>query len=138
MNPMISNVFGEQGLSQLEIPVTFVGGSKDLITPVLLEQIEPFTWLGSQEKYLLLIDRGTHGYDRLNLLETLADSTIDSSFDPQLVRGYIKTMSLAFMQTHLANQTKYQRFLTNNYVKHISKTPLKLSLTRSIQIKSTR
>ncbi len=138
MNPMISNVFGEQGLSQLEIPVAFVGGSKDLITPVLLEQIEPFTWLGSQEKYLLLIDRGTHGYDRLNLLETLANSTIDSSFDPQLVRGYIKTMSLAFMQTHLANQTKYQRFLTNNYVKHISKTPLKLSLTRSIQIKSTR
>lgn len=138
MNPMISNVFGEQGLSQLEIPVAFVGGSKDLITPVLLEQIEPFTWLGSQEKYLLLIDKGTHGYDRLNLVETLADSTTDSSFDPQLVRGYIKTMSLAFMQTHLANQTKYQRFLTNNYAKHISKTPLKLSLTRSIQIKQIK
>ena len=136
MNPISSHVFGERGLSQVKIPVAFVGGSNDLITPVLLEQIQPFAWLGSREKYLLTIDKGVHSYDSSKILGVSIDSESDEpkaplrerSFNPQLARDYVKAMSLAFMQTHIAKQTKYRRFLSNNYAQHISKAPMRLYL----------
>lgn len=136
MNPFSSKIFGETGLSQLRIPVAFVGGSQDLFTPILSEQIEPFAWLGSREKYLLLIDQGTHTYHRMKLLNTLLINITDNRFNPQLARSYIKVMSLAFMQTHITHQAKYRRFLTNNYARPISQNPMKLNLINSKSIKS--
>ena len=135
LNPFSSKIFGETGLRQLKIPVAFVGGSQDFFTPLLPEQIEPFAWLGSREKYLLLIDGGTHVYHRTKLLNTLAIKTTDNSFKPQLARSYIKVMSLAFMQTHISYQAKYRRFLTNNYARHISQNPMKLNLVNSSSTK---
>jgi predicted dienelactone hydrolase len=136
LNPFSSKIFGKTGLSQLKIPVAFVGGSQDLFTPILSEQIEPFAWLGSREKYLLLIERGTHGYHRTKLLHTLAIKTTENSFKPQLARSYIQVMSLAFMKTHVTHEAKYRRFLTKNYVRHISQNPMKLNLVNSRSIKS--
>jgi predicted dienelactone hydrolase len=136
MNPFSSKIFGKTGLNQLRIPIAFVGGSQDLFTPILSEQIEPFAWLGSRQKYLLLIDRGTHTYHRTKLLKTLAINTTKNSFKPQLARGYIKVMSLAFMQTHITHQVKYRRFLTNNYARYISQNQMKLNLVNYSLIKS--
>jgi predicted dienelactone hydrolase len=135
MNPFSSKIFGEPGLSQLKIPVAFVGGSQDLFTPILSEQIKPFAWLGSHEKYLLLIDQGTHAYHHTKLLKTLAINTTKNSFNPQLARNYIKVMSLAFMQTHITHQAKYRRFLTSNYAQYISQKQMKLNLLDSSSIK---
>ncbi|MEN9518859.1 MAG: hypothetical protein RLZZ381_1447 [Cyanobacteriota bacterium] len=135
MNPFSSKIFGKRGLSQLKIPVVFVGGSQDLFTPIISEQIKPFAWLGSRQKYLLLIDGGTHVYHRTKLLSTLAINPTDNNFKPQLAREYIKVMSLAFMQTHLAEQAKYRQFLTNNYAQHISQKPTKLNLVNSKSLK---
>jgi predicted dienelactone hydrolase len=136
MNPFSSKIFGKTGLNQLRIPIAFVGGSQDLFTPILSEQIEPFAWLGSREKYLLLIDRGTHTYHPIKLLKTLALNTRKNSLNPQLARSYIKVMSLAFMQSQITHQSKYRRFLTNNYARHISQKPMKLNLVNYSLIKS--
>ncbi|MEO0013053.1 MAG: hypothetical protein RLZZ535_1442, partial [Cyanobacteriota bacterium] len=136
MNPFSSKIFGETGLRRLKIPVAFVGGTKDFFTPVLPEQIEPFAWLSSREKYLLLIDGGTHTYHRTKLLNTLAINTTENSFKPQLARSYIKVISLAFMQSHITHQAKYRRFLNNNYARHISQKPMKLNLVDSSSIES--
>lgn len=135
MNPFSSKIFGARGLSQLRIPVVFVGGSQDLFTPIISEQIKPFAWLGSRKKYLLLIDRGTHTYHRTKLLNTLLINITDNRFNPQLARSYIKVMSLAFMQTHITHQAKYRRFLTNNYARRISQKAMKLNLVNSKMLK---
>jgi predicted dienelactone hydrolase len=45
MNPMLSSIFGKRELSEVTLPLTFVGGSEDIITPAILEQIKPFNWL---------------------------------------------------------------------------------------------
>lgn len=139
MNPFGSKIFGETGLNQLKIPVVFVGGSKDVFTPLLSEQIEPFAQLGSREKYLLLIDRGTHAYRHTKLLSALAINTgvntTDKGFNPQLARNYAKAMSLAFMQTYISDQAKYRRFLTKNYAQYISETPMNLNIISPTPIK---
>lgn len=123
INPISSSIFGEEMLKQFQIPVAFVAGSEDLVTPVLLEQIKPFSWLGSPEKYLLLIDKGTHIYERAE--------TSDTSFNPKLARQYLKVMSLAFMKTHLVNRD-YRSFLSSNYARYISQTSMKLNLINSL------
>ena len=37
-----------------------IAGSADTVAPALLEQIQPFTWLTSPNKYLVLMNNGTH------------------------------------------------------------------------------
>jgi predicted dienelactone hydrolase len=131
INPISSSIFGQQELNKLKLPVAFVAGSSDLITPPLLEQIEPFSWLGSQDKYLLLINQGTHSYNGSGALG-LPNSTTDKSFSPQLARGYFKAMSLAFMKTYLVNSPEYRSFLSSNYARHISQKPMQLDLINSL------
>ena len=60
INPIGSVLLGEEGYGQVEIPTLMVSGTADTVAPAFPEQIQPFTWLGDQDHYLLLIDRGTH------------------------------------------------------------------------------
>ncbi len=60
IDPVVSSIFGQASLSQIKIPVMIVSGSSDTVAPALTEQIEPFTWLTTQNKYLALINGGTH------------------------------------------------------------------------------
>jgi predicted dienelactone hydrolase len=132
INPISSNIFGAAELNKLKLPVAFVAGSSDIIAPPLLEQIEPFSWLGSRDKYLLLINQGTHVYSRSDAFSRLVSPTKDESFNPQLARGYLKAMSLAFMQTHLVNSPQYSSFLSNDYAEYISHKSMQLDLIHSL------
>ena len=55
INPVNASLFGQQSLSQIQIPVFLVAGTEDPATPALTEQIRSFTWLIGQDKYLTLI-----------------------------------------------------------------------------------
>jgi predicted dienelactone hydrolase len=132
INPIGSNIFGEAELNKLQIPVAFVAGCSDIIAPPLLEQIEPYSWLGSRDKYLLLINQGTHSYGSSETFARLASSTTDKSFNSQLAREYFQAMSLAFMKTHLVNSSQYRNFLSNDYAKYISHKSMQLDLVNSL------
>jgi predicted dienelactone hydrolase len=60
INPVSSSIFGRDGLSQIAIPVMIVSSSGDQVTPALPEQIQPFSWLTTEQKYLVLLEGGTH------------------------------------------------------------------------------
>ena len=60
INPIVSSILGETNLSQIKIPVMLIAGSADTVAPALLEQIQPFTWLTSPNKYLVVMNNGTH------------------------------------------------------------------------------
>jgi predicted dienelactone hydrolase len=132
INPIGSNIFGEVELNKLQIPVAFVAGSNDIIAPPLLEQIEPFSWLGSRDKYLFIINQGTHTYGSSETFGKLAGCTTDKNFNPQLAREYFQAMSLAFMETHLAKSPQYRSFLSNDYAKYISHKSMQLDLIDSL------
>lgn len=120
-NPITSLVFGEEGLSQLSTPIFMVSGSADPIAPALTEQIRPFTWLTQDHKYLALMQGGSHNYAQS---DTLPDEF--SGPDPGLAREYLKSLGLAFMQTHIAGQTDYSQFLQADYGQYLSQEPLPL------------
>lgn len=134
LNPLNSTILGQEGLSQIQVPVMLVAGSQDIFTPAVPEQVRPFTWLSTQNKYLVLIENGTHfsTVDKINPNQKLLPvppSLIGP--DPAIAHSYVNALSLAFFQTHLLNQQQYRPYLSASYGKFISQAPLNLSLVQS-------
>lgn len=131
INPIGSTVFGQEGFSQVDVPVLMMTSSADVIAPTLFEQIFPFSWLKVQEKYLVLMRQATHfstigTSDDPNTAVALPEPIVGP--EPQLAQDYTKILSVAFLNTHLRNDASYRGFLSPNYVNRISREPLRLSI----------
>lgn len=135
INPIDSIVLGKDSLSQIKIPVMIVSSSKDTAAPSLPEQIQPFTWLTTTNKYLALISNATH-------FSTIAESPNDAIAlpeqvigpNPAIARRYVNFLSLSFFQTYVANQPNYLPYLSGNYINRINQQALPLSLVRSLDL----
>ena len=132
MNPVGSTIFGQSQFSQIKIPLMLVAGSNDTVAPALPEQIQPFTWLTTLNKYLVLLNDGTH-------FSTLEESTGGVPVPepaigprPDVAQEYMKALSVAFCKTHIADDPEYQVYLSASYAQFISKYPLPLSLVQSL------
>ncbi|MUG93818.1 alpha/beta hydrolase [Scytonema sp. UIC 10036] len=134
LNPLISTILGQRGLSQIKVPVMLVGGSQDIFTPAVPEQIRPFTWLQTQDKYLVLMENATHFSTSQKLNSSQEVLPVPPSLigpDPAIAQLYVKALSLAFFQTHLSQQQEYRPYLSAAYAKFISQSPIHLSLIQS-------
>ncbi len=67
INPAIGGILGAEGLSPLPVPVMLIGGGADWVTPVLPEQIQPFSGLRQRHHYLVILPTAQHtdGLDEL-------------------------------------------------------------------------
>jgi predicted dienelactone hydrolase len=135
INPFSSSILSQSGVSQIQVPIMMVAASQDIVTPAVPEQIRPFTWLTTPNKYLALIENATH-------FTAIAEPTPENDVLPVPVAllgpnrapaySYIKALSLAFLQTHLLNRAEYRPYLQPSYAKYISQAPLNLSLLQSL------
>lgn len=135
INPIGSSLLGEAGYNEITIPTMIVTGNADTIAPALIEQIEPFTWLGTTDKYLVLMRGGTH-------FSTLGEPDPNSTvvdLPPEIVgpdrdsaRLYLNVMGVAFFQTYLAEQPDYSNYLRSAYARAISLETLPLQLVRAL------
>jgi predicted dienelactone hydrolase len=134
LNPIDSSVFGEEGLSQIQIPVLMLGGNADTVAPALPEQIRPFTWLTTPNRYLVLIEQGTHfsvtGETKQPEPIQIPPQLVGPA--PTLARRYVEILSLAFLKTYLSDQAAYRPYLSSAYVQSISQSPLPLYLVQSL------
>ena len=133
INPVDSSIFGQASLSQIKITVMIVSGSADTVAPALAEQIQPFTWLTTPNKYLVIINGGTHFStiaESPNATVPVPSQVIGSS--PALARRYVKALSVPFFETYIAEQSNYLPYLSTDYVNTISQQPLPLSLIKSL------
>jgi predicted dienelactone hydrolase len=134
INPLTSTIFGQRQLSRIQIPVVIVTGSADAVTPALEEQIRPFTQLTTPDKYLVLLENGTH-FSTIGV--TANDVPLPSQVlgpDPAIAYNYMQALSLAFFQTYIANQPQYQPYLTQTYAQSISQSPIPLSIIQSLSL----
>lgn len=133
IDPVSSSIFGQASLSQIKIPTMIVAGSNDTVAPALPEQIRPFTWLTTPNKYLLLINNGTHFSTIAESANSAIPLPVQVSGDrPDLARGYMEAFSVAFFQTYVAHRPEYRAYLTPAYASAISQLPLPLSLVQSL------
>ncbi|OWY64755.1 hypothetical protein B7486_45630 [cyanobacterium TDX16] len=138
INPFTSSIFGELGLRKIQIPVAIVSSSADTIAPALPEQIIPFAWLTTEQKYLLSIDRASH-------FSTIGESAAEDADpiplpaqvigpNPAIARRYVSILSVAFMETYLDRNPQYRPYLSSSYIQTVSQAPLDVSLVSSLPL----
>lgn len=140
VNPLTSGVFNKETMGAINIPTMIVSGTMDTTTPALPEQIIPYTWLTTPDKYLLLVRPGTHFTFIGGGEESGAVPVPPQLIGPPPPAGfpYMQTMATAFFQTYIADDQKYQPYLTARYAKQMSETPFQFSLIQEIDGQSIR
>lgn len=140
INPIGSTTFGQAGFSQIQVPLMMVASSADTVAPALPEQLEPFTWLTHPDRYLLLLNRGTHfstiGQSETNS-ETLGIPANVIGPNPAVSQTYMEVMSLAFFEVYLRDNPAYRPILTSAYAQQISQPTTPLSLVRNLTLPPT-
>ncbi|MBF2028844.1 MAG: alpha/beta hydrolase [Oscillatoriales cyanobacterium C42_A2020_001] len=137
MNPIDSAVMGQTNLGLITVPTMIVTGSADTVAPSLFEQVRPFTWLSSSDKYLVQMDPGTHfsvigGSDVPGGGGALEIPPEVVGPNPAIAQRYVNALALAFFQTHIANQPTYRSYLNAAYAQSISDPTLRLVLVRTL------
>ena len=137
VNPVTSHVLGKAALSKITVPIAIVGSSDDTFAPVVSEQIIPFTWLTTPNRYLVLLNRAGHtavtaiaSNDRLSP----EISSVLAGPNPIASQDYLKLLSVAFFKTHLVQEASYADYLTPAYFAGISTPSAQVSLLRSLTI----
>ncbi|NQZ65166.1 alpha/beta fold hydrolase, partial [Crocosphaera sp.] len=122
-NPLKSAIFGPKGLSRVSIPVYVQAGKYDPATPFVLEQVRPFPWFKSSNRYLSLQEGDTHA-DISELdggLAELIDNFVYLSLpEPGLLTSYNQALILAFLQVHLQENESFRPYLQSAYAEHLS------------------
>ena len=124
-NPVNRAVFGEKGLSSIEIPVFVGAGNYDPATPFALEQLVSFPWLGSQEKYLFMMEGQAHvNFAELDSGITEVIERVDALTlpPPQLLEDYSDTMTLSFFEVYLAQNPDFEPYLTTAYPEYLGES----------------
>lgn len=131
--PPTSLIFGPQGMANVSVPTLMVTASRDQLTPPVAEQIQPFSWLSTPDKYLALLDPGNHfTVDASGAEQRMPDFMRGKRPDPEIGRSYLKALSVAFFHQYLSppGDLDYSDYLTAAYAKAISQSSLRLHLVR--------
>lgn len=139
INPISSVLFGQQSVSQIETPTLIMSSGADTVAPALTEQIRPFTWLTTEERYLVMLPIGTHfstigvtasGSEAVDLPPAIIGER------PDLAQAYVNAVSLAFVQTHLLGESNFQPILTSAAIEalseNLSQNQMPLSLIQGL------
>lgn len=139
INPVDSSVYGKEGLNQINIPVMIVAGTQDTVAPAYPEQIIPFTWLTNENKYLVLMNGGTH----FSVIAESPNSSIPVPSEvigpsPNLAREYTNYLALGMFQNYVANDASYGRYLNASYINSLSQGKLFLRVVKELKEKELR
>lgn len=141
-NPVNSGIFGQRGISLVNIPVIFISGNYDPATPAVFEQLRSFTWITTPDKYLGLIEGQAHvDFSQLDgglikLLEVAPDLTLP---EPDLLAGYRNGIVLAFLETYVAQDPKFRPYVSAAYANYLSQDqPFKFFLISSASVEALK
>lgn len=122
-NPLKSAIFGPSGLASVSLPVFVQAGIYDPLTPFVLEQVRPFPWLNTPNKYLSVQEGDIH-VNTSNLdagMESLIDSfTYLSLPESALLTSYNQAFLLAFLEVHLLDNKDFLPYMQSAYAEYLS------------------
>ncbi len=133
INPIGSAIFGQAGISQIKIPLMIIAGSEDIFAPPLEEQFIPFTWLTTPDKYLAVMNLGTH-FSVLGTSEAGVFPVPDDLIgpNPELAHPMVQGLASAFFQTYVTPNPEFAGFLSQKYASQLAVSPFSLFLIRDL------
>ena len=131
---MGGGLYGPEGISQIDIPMLLLAGSDDVVAPTAAEQIHPFIWAESEEKYLAVMSEGTHFTAKPG--RPGGQGGIISLFvgeNREIGTRYFKALNVAFWNVYLRGLNSYRSYLTARYGEQLSAgEPLALDIIREL------
>jgi len=133
INPIGSVIFGQAGMAQINIPTMIIAGSDDIFAPPFDEQIVPFTWMTNPDKYLAVMNLGTH-FSVLGIGETGVFPVPDDLIGPDPTKSHpmVKGLASAFFQTYVIPNPEFQGFLGQKFAGSLAISPLSLYMIREL------
>ncbi|NMF85208.1 alpha/beta hydrolase [Nodosilinea sp. P-1105] len=132
----VTRLFGQSGISRIQIPTILKAGEFDIATPAVPEQLSTFRWLTIEDKYFYLGERSSHTPELTRLINRFLhlDRDLTQGIDEaiELNRGIISAVSLAFVKVYLTGDLTYEPFLRSAYVEAVSQAPFNRYLVREL------
>ncbi|MDA0268374.1 MAG: alpha/beta hydrolase [Cyanobacteria bacterium] len=135
MSPPTSLFFGPRGLAHVDRPTLFLAASADIIVPAIPEQVLPYQWLGSRDRYLVMVENATH-FTFLQGHLTEGAIPLPSRLlgpNPRPAQPYLKALSVAFFDRHLRDQTSAEGYLTQPYLDSLGTDPFRFAIVRDFR-----
>lgn len=132
LSPPTSLFFGETGLGSLTVPTLVLATTADIVVPAVPEQIEPYSGLQMESRYLVVLGNATH-FTPLQGRLTEGALPLPSTLlgpNPQRVRPYLQALSLGFFQRHLAGQPEAEGILSQAYLDSLGTDPFVPAIVR--------
>ena len=132
INPLTSSIFGETGLNQIKVPTLLVAGTDDYFVPALPEQIKPFQQLQLEDKYLVIMENGTH-FSTLEVASEAEGLPVPESLigsDPTKAQPQMRSLSLAFFDRYLLNKSESDIYLNQGYFDTFNPEPFRFTIVR--------
>ena len=130
INPLTSHIFGPTGMGALEVPALFVASTDDYFVPALPEQIEPFQWISGEDKYLVVIENGTH-FTSLNADEQvfpIPEFLIGP--EPALAQPLLRSLTTAFFDSYLRDLPDSNTYLNQAYLDRFESSFFQFSIVK--------
>jgi len=124
MNPVNRGIYGQEGISKIDVPILIGSGSFDPATPPVFEQVKTFTWLKEPIKYLALAEGQAHvDFSKMDAGLTSSIETIGKLElpKPTFLHQLFYAVSTAFSQIYVAKNKDYLPYLNSSYAEYLSK-----------------
>ena len=136
-HPLSGGLFGPTGMSQIDIPLMMFSGSNDIVASTVEDQVHPFIWTGSQDKYLALLTEGTHFTVKPGREGVTGFITLFTGENRDVGSRYFKEFNVAFWNTYLREQTEFLPYLSARYGEQTSEgEPLQLDIVESLSFET--
>lgn len=132
--PFGRSLYGQTGISQIDIPVFWQASDEDLITPLLIEQTPTFSWLTTPNKYFSIAEKLPHTRIGLSVLNKIMDRQLSAEQLLALTHKYLSALNLAFFKVYLTQNDDYRSYLQQPYADILTEKPYNLILLQSIQM----
>ena len=154
-----SEIFGRQGLAEIQVPLMLVAGSHDITAPLVLEQMRIFRRVTTPHQYFVLMRSKSHLRNVHRFIRNLqldCELPVEPKAEPKRipddatapiaatpVEQNIQALSVAFMDAHLRPEFATTANLSAAYAQFLSQPPdecwlisdrSKAALTEQLQI----
>jgi predicted dienelactone hydrolase len=132
--PFGKSLYGQTGMSQVDIPIFWQAADQDIVTPLVLEQMPFFSWLTSRDRYLAVSKGLPHTLVTVQLLDRLMNTNRAADLEKltSVTDNYLKALTLAFLKTYVVQDNNYRRYLQASYAQALTEAPYNLNFVRSI------
>ena len=122
---------------QIDIPLMMFSGSNDIVASTVEDQVHPFIWTGSQDKYLALLTEGTHFTVKPGREGVTGFITLFTGENRDVGSRYFKEFNVAFWNTYLREQTEFLPYLSARYGEQTSEGEhLQLDIVESLSFET--